>query len=74
MAERLHQLSYRQLKPFIIIDPTTLPENLRKSELFGYEKGAFTGLTNGDVLNSLIREPYLLMKSVKCRKPSKPSC
>ena len=43
MAERLHQLSHRQLKPFIIIDPTTLPENLVESELFGYEKGAFTG-------------------------------
>ena len=43
MAERLHRLSQRRRKPFIIIDPTTIPENLVESELFGYEKGAFTG-------------------------------
>ncbi|MBT6500824.1 MAG: sigma-54-dependent Fis family transcriptional regulator, partial [Deltaproteobacteria bacterium] len=43
LAQRLHQMSARQKKPFIIIDPTTIPENLVESELFGYEKGAFTG-------------------------------
>ncbi len=29
--------------PFIVVDCTTIPENLVESELFGYEKGAFTG-------------------------------
>ncbi|MFH2066113.1 MAG: sigma 54-interacting transcriptional regulator [Pseudomonadota bacterium] len=43
MAEYLHLLSPRRDKPFIIIDPTTIPEHLVESELFGYEKGAFTG-------------------------------
>jgi len=43
LAQRLHQMSPRCKKPFTIIDPTTIPENLVESELFGHEKGAFTG-------------------------------
>ena len=43
LAQRLHQMSPRRKKPFIIIDPTTIPENLVESELFGHEKGSFTG-------------------------------
>ena len=43
LAQRLHQVSPRQKKPFVIIDPTTIPENLVESELFGHEKGSFTG-------------------------------
>ena len=43
LAQRLHQMSPRRKKPFTIIDPTTIPENLVESELFGHEKGAFTG-------------------------------
>jgi transcriptional regulator with GAF, ATPase, and Fis domain len=43
MARRLHQLSPRRNKAFIIIDATTIPENLVESELFGHEKGSFTG-------------------------------
>lgn len=50
VAELIHQNSSRQNKPFISINCTALPENLVESELFGYEKGAFTGadtLTKG---------------------------
>lgn len=43
LAERVHQTSLRNKKPFIIVDPTTIPDNLVESELFGHEKGSFTG-------------------------------
>jgi transcriptional regulator with GAF, ATPase, and Fis domain/tetratricopeptide (TPR) repeat protein len=43
LARRIHEQSPRAKKPFVTVDPTTIPENLMESELFGYEKGAFTG-------------------------------
>ena len=43
VARALHRLSPRAAEPLIKIDCTSLPENLIESELFGYEKGAFTG-------------------------------
>ncbi len=43
VARALHQLSLRAAKPFISVSAGALPETLLESELFGYEKGAFTG-------------------------------
>ena len=43
VAQALHAASPRHAQPFVKIDCTSLPENLLESELFGYEKGAFTG-------------------------------
>jgi len=41
-ARIIHNLSPRNLYPFLAIDCPSIPENLFESELFGYEKGAFT--------------------------------
>ncbi|MBN2841380.1 MAG: sigma-54-dependent Fis family transcriptional regulator [Coriobacteriia bacterium] len=47
VARALHRLSSRASKPFISISAGALPETLLESELFGYEKGAFTGASTG---------------------------
>jgi DNA-binding NtrC family response regulator len=43
IARAIHQHSPRKNHPFVKINCTAIPENLMESELFGYEKGAFTG-------------------------------
>jgi len=43
IAQAIHQQSRRKNNPFIVINCGAIPENLLESELFGHEKGAFTG-------------------------------
>jgi DNA-binding NtrC family response regulator len=43
IARAIHEKSRRAAGPFLKINSTAIPENLLESELFGYEKGAFTG-------------------------------
>jgi DNA-binding NtrC family response regulator len=45
IARAIHEHSQRASGPFIKINSTAIPENLLESELFGYEKGAFSGAT-----------------------------
>jgi len=42
-ARSLHSMSSRRQKPFIVVHCGAIPDNLLESELFGYEKGSFTG-------------------------------
>jgi DNA-binding NtrC family response regulator len=46
LAESIHLASARSLGPFVVFDCTAVPGNLMESELFGHEKGAFTGATS----------------------------
>jgi len=44
-ARTIHELSARSKGPFIAINAAAIPENLMESEIFGHERGAFTGAT-----------------------------
>src|SRR6476646_7834960 len=44
-AQAIHRLSPRPGKPFIAVNTGALPQTLIESELFGHEKGSFTGAT-----------------------------
>lgn len=45
IAKAIHRLSNRRENPFISVNCAAIPETLLESELFGYERGAFTGAT-----------------------------
>jgi PAS domain S-box-containing protein len=50
IAQYIHKHSARRGHPFVVINCASLPESLLEAELFGYEKGAFTGASSGGKL------------------------
>jgi DNA-binding NtrC family response regulator len=48
-ARSLHNMSSRRDKPFVVVHCGAIPDNLLESELFGYEKGSFTGASHQHV-------------------------
>ncbi len=49
VAEAIHQLGSRKNGPFVAVNTAAIPRELIESELFGHEKGAFTGATNRNI-------------------------
>lgn len=47
VAKLIHARSPRRFRPFVVVECATLQENLLESELFGHERGAFTGADRG---------------------------
>ena len=46
IAQAIHKISTRRYKPFVVVNCGTLPNNLIESDLFGHEKGSYTGAIN----------------------------
>lgn len=49
IAREIHRMSSRRGKPFLVQNCSAIPDTLLESELFGYEKGAFTGATKDKI-------------------------
>lgn len=71
VAKTLHRLSPRFGQPFVPVNCANLPDSLLESELFGYEKGAFTDARQRKVgLVAVARDGTLFLDEIACMSPS----
>ncbi|MGA7342241.1 MAG: sigma-54 dependent transcriptional regulator [Terracidiphilus sp.] len=49
LAQEIHLISSRRNQPFVVVNCSAIPETLLEAELFGYEKGSFTGATQSRI-------------------------
>jgi two-component system NtrC family response regulator len=76
LARGIHDLSSRKNEPFVVINCAAIPDTLMESELFGYERGAFTGAVKQSIGRSkpLIRARYFLTSLEICPSMRKSNC
>ena len=77
VAKAIHKMSNRAGGPFIEVNCAVLHENLIESELFGYEKGAFTGASSSGKIGKIELQTTARCswtRSASCRPTSSPSC
>jgi len=73
VARTIHESSYRHKHALVDINCAALPEHLVESELFGYEKGAFSGADSSSpaCLSWPIRARFFSTKSASCNRKSR---
>ena len=71
VARAIHQKSQRADKPFIAVNCAAIPENLLESELFGHERGSFTGANERKLGKfELADEGTLFLDEIGCMSPA----